>query len=621
MQNGTSLKIIHVTRQFAPGVGGLENFVRDLATKQVRDGHDVRTISLDRIFNTDNAAPLPATELREGIKIRRIPFIGPKRYPIAPAVLGHLDDADIVHVHAVDFFCDFLSFTRLLHRKRLVLTTHGGFFHTPFAQFLKKLYFGTITRFTLTGFHAVIACSAEDARVFRQVRKQGLVEIQNAVDIGKFAGVSARAGHTIIYFGRLAPNKGLITTLRWFAQFSAQNPEWTLILAGRPMGVDIPTLNAEVELLDLGDKVSIVDTPTDAELTTLIARSRLFISASTYEGFGLAAVEAASAGLYPLLSAIPPYRAIVQRLGYGTVIDFTDPKTWSEGNATLLSDLKSFENTATDSSIEQAVSSFAWKDVAEKYERTYREVLGQTRRRIGHVHVDVHTQASATDFVMRSIASQKPTMLTFANAHSINMAAQFPDMERALEKATVLNDGIGVEMASRLLYKKQFPDNLNGTDFVPHLLGRSSGNISVFLIGSTPEVAQKAADHVRETYPNVTVAGYHHGFFREDEEAELCEIIRRSGANLVLVGMGQPRQELWAARHFESLPAVTICVGALLDFMAGRVRRAPIGWRKHKLEWLYRLIQEPRRLAGRYIGGNVSFVGRVLFQRFCGYRV
>jgi alpha-1,3-mannosyltransferase len=621
MQNVKSLKIIHVTRQFAPGVGGLENFVKDLALKQVRDGHDVRTVSLDRVFNAKMPGQLPPREILRGIDIRRIPFFGGKRYPIAPSVLQYLDDADIVHVHAVDFFCDFLSFTRLLHRKRLVLTTHGGFFHTSFAQTLKKLYFGTVTRLSLTGYQAVIACSAEDARIFRHVRKEGVLEIQNAVDITKFANISGRSGSTIIYFGRLAPNKGLVTTLRWFARFVEQHAGWTMAIAGQPMGVEIADLEAEIDQLGLAGRVAIVESPSDAELSSLIAGAKMFVSASTYEGFGLAAVEAASAGLYPVLSSIPPYHAIVERLGFGTIVDFADPASWAEGNARLVADLENFESSVTDDVIDRAVSSFAWKDVADKYERTYREVMGLTRRRIGRVHVDVHTAQTAVALIARAAQARTSTMVTFANAHTVNVTAQYPEMEKALDHALVLNDGIGVDLASRFLYGEQFPENLNGTDFVPHLLAQPGLDLSVFVLGSTPDVARRAADHISLTYPSVTLAGHHHGFFGGDDDADICKAIRDSGANLVLVGMGQPRQEIWTARHLDKLPAVVICVGALLDFMAGRVKRAPLGWRRWKLEWLYRLMLEPRRLTGRYLVGNVVFMARIVYQRISGYRV
>lgn len=601
-----------MTRQLEAGRNG---FVRNLAMRQARSGHQVRAVALEA------TAPFaPVREMRDGVEIRRIPFLGSARYPIAPAVLRHIGDADIVHVHALDFFTDFLSLTRFLHGRRLVLSTHGER-GSGLLSPLKRLYFSTVTRLMLTGYDAVVTDDAQDGRIFQHVRKQGMVEIGQSLDIRKFAGLSQRAGRTIIYFGRLAPNKGLEVALRWFLQFSAKHPGWTFVIAGRPAGVEGAALQAEIDLLDLADRVTIHESPTDAELSTLIARSKVFVSAASYEGLGIAAVEAASAGLYPVLSAIPAYERIVERLGYGTLIDFTDPKSWAEGDNRLVSDLKKFEEHATNEAIERAVSSFAWTDVADKYEQTYREVLGETRRRIGRVHVDVHDYDSATQFVARALRTRKPTMITFANAHTINVAARFPAMRQALERATVFNDGAGVDLASQILYQKRFPDNLNGTDFIPHVLRQPGLGALVYVLGSTPAVAKAAAEHIADRYPHVTVVGHHHGFFTAEEEADVARKVRASGANLVLVGMGQPRQEIWTATHLDQLPAATICVGALLDFMAGRITRAPASWRKHKLEWLYRLLKEPRRLAGRYLVGNFSFVVRVLYQRMLGYRV
>ncbi|MGD9503100.1 MAG: glycosyltransferase, partial [Methyloceanibacter sp.] len=101
--------IVHVVRQFYPGVGGLENGVRDLASAQVAAGDRVRVVTLDRLFNDPSKKRLPAHETLDGIEIVRIPYAGSQRYPLAPAVLAHIADADIVHVHAMDFFFDYLA--------------------------------------------------------------------------------------------------------------------------------------------------------------------------------------------------------------------------------------------------------------------------------------------------------------------------------------------------------------------------------------------------------------------------------------------------------------------------------------------------------------------------------
>ncbi len=103
------------------------------------------------------------------------------------------------------------------------------------------------------------------------------------------------------------------------------------------------------------------------------------------------------------------------------------------------------------------------------------------------------------------------------------------------------------------------------------------------------------------------LAGFHHGYFSPDGERCIAEEIIRSEASLVLVGMGQPRQELWAARWTEKVPAPVLCVGALIDRMAGVVSRAPLIMRKTGTEWLYRLMLEPHRLLKRYSVGVMKF--------------
>ena len=124
------MRIIHVVRQFHPAVGGLETVALELAREQVRAGHSVRVITLNRIFKTVAKTLLPTNEIVKGIEVVRIPFIGSSRYPIAPAVLWHLGKADIVHVHGIDFFFDFLAWTKPIHHRILVASSHGGFFHT-----------------------------------------------------------------------------------------------------------------------------------------------------------------------------------------------------------------------------------------------------------------------------------------------------------------------------------------------------------------------------------------------------------------------------------------------------------------------------------------------------------
>ncbi len=150
-------RIVHIVRQFSPAIGGLENFVKSLAKEQIEDGLDVEVVTLNRIFHQKDNKTLDESEMIEGIKVTRLPYKGSYKYPLALGVIKKIKSADIVHVHAVDFFADFLSLSKFIHKKPLVLSTHGGFFHTTDARFIIKLFFNLISRFTIKNQKLLVA--------------------------------------------------------------------------------------------------------------------------------------------------------------------------------------------------------------------------------------------------------------------------------------------------------------------------------------------------------------------------------------------------------------------------------------------------------------------------------
>lgn len=325
MSAGRPLSIVHVVRQFHPGIGGMEECVLQLARYQQRDGHGVRVVTLDTIFDEDATAKLPHHDAIDGIEIRRVAWKGSKRYPIAPGVLRHLNGADIVHVHGVDFLFDYLALTKPIHGRTLVLSTHGGFFHTQFAGKMKLRYFTTVTRTAMRAYAGTGASSTQDYDRFQQIHPRNLRLIENGVSLDKFRGLADPSAHTMLYFGRLAPNKGLFELLPWFAQARAVDPAWRLVIAGKPMGVEAGQLRDRAAAAGVADAVEVVVTPTDAEIADIVRRSSVYVSASSYEGFGLAAIEGASAHLYPVLNAIPAFERTIETMGFGRIVDFTDP--------------------------------------------------------------------------------------------------------------------------------------------------------------------------------------------------------------------------------------------------------------------------------------------------------
>lgn len=237
-------------------------------------------------------------------------------------------------------------------------------------------------------------------------------------------------------------------------------------------------------------------------------------------------------------------------------------------------------------------------------------------RDIMGVAVTAATAAEMTAALDRRRAEGARTRLAFLNAHTSNLAAADPAFRAMLGDFVVLNDGVGIDIASRWLHGARFPENLNGTDFVPAYLQATARPARLFLLGAAPGIAEAAAARLIAAAPQHTLAGVRHGYFAPAEADAVARQVAASGADIVLVALGNPAQERFIAAHFETLGCdLAIGVGALFDFLAGRVRRAP-GWlRRIRAEWVYRLWLEPGRLWRRYLLGNSQFLWRLLWTR------
>ena len=203
----------------------------------------------------------------------------------------------------------------------------------------------------------------------------------------------------------------------------------------------------------------------------------------------------------------------------------------------------------------------------------------------------------------------------FMNAHCCNVMQNDHAYGVAVRTADVLlPDGIGVSLAAKM-GGQALTANLNGTDLIPALLGKAATQSkSVYLFGGKPGTAKQAAATLVAQTPGLRIAGTRDGYHGARNKEEVIADINASGADIVLVALGVPAQELWLHRNAALLNAdLTFGVGALFDFLAGNVRRAPALVRKAKCEWIWRLAMEPKRMANRYLVGNVcSCIRRVL---------
>ena len=242
----------------------------------------------------------------------------------------------------------------------------------------------------------------------------------------------------------------------------------------------------------------------------------------------------------------------------------------------------------------------------DNWETTQEDGKSLCQNVLGHRIDNLYTREA----ISRAMAPGR-RKIAFLNAHCVNVAAKDDSYSAALERAEmVLSDGIGVEIAARM-EGSTIRENLNGTDFVPKLLAvAAKRGQSVFLLGGKPGTAERAANKLQQMTPGLRIAGTRDGYSGAEDQAAIKQI-NASGADILLVALGVPLQELWIDRNFEALNArLCLSVGGLFDFLAGNVSRAPKFVRQARMEWGWRLLMEPRRMAKRYLLGNLVFLAR-----------
>ncbi len=228
------------------------------------------------------------------------------------------------------------------------------------------------------------------------------------------------------------------------------------------------------------------------------------------------------------------------------------------------------------------------------------------------------TAAAAREEIVRLYERDRPALVAYANAHTLNLASRDSGYREVLLSADmVLNDGAGLAIAGRI-FGRPFPENLNGSDFNPALLEEAAERgWPVYFLGAEPGVAEEAARRLSARIEGLRIVGIRDGYFPAAESDAVARAIAATGAGVLMVAMGNPLQELWLNRYLEATGVrLGVGVGAFLDFSAGAVPRAPAWVNRLGLEWVYRLLQEPRRMWRRYVLGNPLFLARVLRARF-----
>jgi len=358
------VKILHIVRQFYPLIGGLENYVYNLAGQQKKHGYEVTVVTLDRNF-VDKKKLDKYESLENGVVVHRIPYFFSRKYAIALSVYKFLKDQDLVHVHGVDFFSDFIAATKLFHQKKTILTTHGGFFHTTWGHLFKQVYFRTITRLSLKTYDAIIGCSDNDMEVFKGIAP-GIIKIDNGVNVEPLLSVEKiPQGNTLLYVGRIDIHKRIDKLIRLIPALNKREYPVNLLIVGPDWKHLLPDLQKLVDDFQIRDQVTFTGPVSDRELISYYSEALLFVSASEYEGFGISAIEALASGTPCILNDIRSFRTILTNHSFGVLCDFNNIEETAEAIVDYSRKIREDYKILSTQAREMA-KGYNWESVAEK---------------------------------------------------------------------------------------------------------------------------------------------------------------------------------------------------------------------------------------------------------------
>jgi N-acetylglucosaminyldiphosphoundecaprenol N-acetyl-beta-D-mannosaminyltransferase len=215
------------------------------------------------------------------------------------------------------------------------------------------------------------------------------------------------------------------------------------------------------------------------------------------------------------------------------------------------------------------------------------------------------------EYAVASVQSGGKKTILYVNVHCMNVRNRDPAYAEILERADLVYcDGTGVRLGAHLV-GLHIPERMTGADLIDPLCAQAVRHgLTLFLLGGAPGSARAAAQLLRSRHRGLQIVGTSHGY---DVGPEITAAINQARPDILLVGMGTPKQEKWIDRHRSELHVPVVwAVGALFDFVSGRIPRGP-GWMTHHgLEWLCRLMVEPRKLWRRYLIGNPQFLWRIM---------
>ncbi len=240
------------------------------------------------------------------------------------------------------------------------------------------------------------------------------------------------------------------------------------------------------------------------------------------------------------------------------------------------------------------------------------------RFKIMNTYVNAISMEETISEIEKIIEKKKPTQHVVINASKVNLMEKDPKLRKIVNSCPLINaDGASIVWAAKRL-GIPLKERVTGCDLFQKLVVvAEKKGYKIYLFGAKEEVVKKVKAIFEEKYPDIQIVGYRNGYFTEADEPEIVKDMAESGADMMFVAFSSPKKEYWVNKYIKQLNIPFVMgVGGSFDIVAGVTERAPKWWQDHGLEWLYRFIQEPRRMWKRYIIGNAKFVALTYKYKF-----
>lgn len=532
--------------------------------------------------------------------------------------------ADVVHLHGPRvIYAAVAGLFALLQRKQRVYTAHCFYAgHTRRQRLLKWLWDHAVERALFASSDAVVLLS-EHWRAYARAQHLPVSRVMilpNGIDVAAleqedFTPCTLAGAPAILSVCRLDPVKRVGDIVAALGQDGLALAH--LHIVGR--GEDEAHLRALAAEKKVADRVTFHHFQTDVAVAAMARAADVFVIASAEEGMPTTILEMLARGVPVVASEIAGNLSLMRPLA--------QPHTYPLGDvAALARAVAAAHRSDVRPEIGDALrAQFDWQAITAAMLKCYagtvpQKTYAQGRQLLLGCPVDALAREEILARAATAIRTRGRCSIEGLNVAKIIQARRDPALMQALHNADIVHvDGAGAALATKLLGLRM-PPRRAGIDLMDDLIAQCAElGASVYLLGAKDAIVTRTAAALQARYPTLKIAGTRNGYFAESEYASVAQAIHTSGATLLLIGISSPKKELFLHAHMQRCGVqVAMGVGGAFDVVAGVVARAPRWMQRAGLEWFFRMLQEPRRLARRYVETNAVFgllLGMALLRR------